>query len=172
VPRTSRTTSRGAGVVTSAEARLTRRAPRSPDLASTFATLRDILAANSDQLIVTADKPGDFQVGSPTQQDRIGRPLFVAAVQTRKNYVSYHLMPIYAMPRLAESLSPALKKRLQGKSCFNFTTIGAQQAKELSTLTRAGIEAFRDVNLPWAPSDTTRKPQGRAGRATVTRSGR
>ena len=77
-------------------------------------------------------------------QDRIGRPLFVAAVQTRKNYVSYHLMPIYAAPRLARSLSPGLKKRMHGQSCFNFTTIDAAHVRELSALTKAGIEAFRD----------------------------
>ena len=119
-------------------------------LAQTFATLRDMLAAQSDTLIVTVDKPGDFQVGSPDQQDRVGRPLFVAGVQTQKHYVTYHLMPVYAVPRLAEKLSPGLKKRMQGKSCFNFTTIEAAHVKELSKLTRVGIEAFRDVPLPWA----------------------
>ena len=122
-----------------------------PDPAVTFAILRDILASQSDDLIITVDEPGDFQVGSPTQQDRLGRPLFVAGVQSRKNYVTYHLMPVYALPRLAERLSPALKKRMQGKSCFSFTTIDGDQVKELSQLTRVGIEAFRDIELPWAP---------------------
>lgn len=120
-------------------------------LAETFATLREILAAHSDQLVVTVDRPGDFQVASPTMQDRIGRPLAVAAVQTRKHYVSYFLMPVYAAPRLVQSLSPGLKKRMHGLSCFNFTTIDPDHVKELSRLTKAGIEAFRDVPLPWAP---------------------
>ena len=120
-------------------------------LAATFATLRDMLESQSENLIVTVDKPGDFQVGSPDQQDRIGRPLFVAGVRTRKNYVSYYLMPVYGMPRLADKLSPGLKKRIQGKSCFTFTAIDADQLSELSKLTRVGIEAFRDVELPWAP---------------------
>ena len=124
-------------------------------LAETFTTLRDILAAQSEDLIVTVDKPGDFQVASPTMQDRIGRPLAVAAVQTRKHYVSYFLMPVYAAPRLAQSLSPALKKRMHGLSCFNFTTIEADQVTELSALTKKGIEAFRDVELPWAPQKRT-----------------
>jgi len=120
-------------------------------LSETFATLRDILAAQSEHLVVTVDEPGDFQVGSPDQQDRIGRPLFVAGVRTRKNYVSYYLMPVYVLPRLAERLSLGLKKRLQGKACFSFTTIDADQVRELSKLTRTGIETFRDVELPWAP---------------------
>ena len=120
-------------------------------LSETFATLRDILAAQSEHLVVTVDEPGDFQVGSPDQQDRIGRPLFVAGVRTRKNYVSYYLMPVYVLPRLAERLSLGLKKRLQGKACFSFTTIDADQVRDLSKLTRTGIETFRDVELPWAP---------------------
>jgi hypothetical protein len=35
-----------------------------------------------------------LQNASPSLKDRTGRPLFVAAVQTRKNYVSYHLIPV------------------------------------------------------------------------------
>lgn len=134
-------------------------------LAETFATLRDVLAAQSDELIVTVDKPGDFQVGSPDQQDRIGRPLFVAGVQARKNYVTYHLMPVYALPRLAQTLSAGLKKRMQGKSCFNFTTIEPTHARELSNLTRIGIAAFREIELPWAPQ--TRTAKGRIVRSSA-----
>jgi hypothetical protein len=126
--------------------------PKSPPLSATFTTLREVLASQSGDLVVTVDRPGDFQVASPTMQDRIGRPLSVAGVRTRKHYVSYFLMPVYAAPRLVRSLSPGLKKRMHGQSCFNFTAIDADQAKELAALTKAGIEAFRDVPLPWAPS--------------------
>ena len=132
-------------------ARRTRTRPIRP-LHDTFATLRDILAAHSEELVVTVDKPGDYQLASPTMQDRIGRPLSVAGVRTRKHYVSYFLMPIYAAPRLVRSLSPGLKKRMHGQSCFNFTAIDADQVRELAALTKAGIEAFRDVPLPWAPA--------------------
>ena len=37
--------------------------------------------------------------------------------------------------------------RMQGESCFNFTSIEPDQVKELSALTRAGIAAFRDIDL-------------------------
>jgi hypothetical protein len=144
--------------------------PASRNLSETFAALREVLASQSGDLVVTVDRPGDFQVASPTMQDRIGRPLSVAGVRTRKHYVSYFLMPVYAAPRLVRSLSPGLKKRMHGQSCFNFTTIDADQAKELAALTKAGIEAFRDVPLPWA-SD----PEGTARRktsATTNRRGR
>jgi hypothetical protein len=57
-------------------------------------------------------------------------------------------------------LSPELKKRMHGLSCFNFTTIDSNQVKELSRLTKAGIDAFRDVPLPWA----SEQPKGPARR--------
>ena len=92
----------------------------------------------------------NYQLCSRTMKDRAGRPLFVAAVQTKKNYVSFHLMPVYAAPELLQSLSPALRKRMQGKSCFNFKTIDREQVKELAHLTQTGLETFEKVKLPWA----------------------
>src|SRR6185503_3265480 len=118
-------------------------------LDDTFAALKQVLASHSKRLVVIVDKPGDYQVASPTMKDRIGRPLFVAAVQTRKNYVSYHLMPVYTQPALLKTLSPTLRKRMQGKSCFNFTSVDPTEAKELSAVTKAGIAGFRDLKLPW-----------------------
>ena len=115
----------------------------------TFSALRAVLAPHAAELLVTVDEPGDYQLCSRTMKDRIGRPLFVAAVQTRKNYVSYHLMPMCA-PQLLKKISPALKKRMQGKSCFNFATIDAEQAAELDQLTKSGIEGFGKIKLPWS----------------------
>src|SRR5262245_26720080 len=115
--------------------------------------------------MVIADSPGDYQVGSPTMKDRIGRPLYVAGVKTGKNYVSYHLMPVYAKPELLQTVSPALKKRMQGKSCFNFTTIEPDQLQELTDLTNTGIAAYRDLTLPWMESGKASvKSSGRTGR--------
>ena len=119
---------------------------------ATFTTLRGLLTPHAKDLLVQVDQPGDYRLCSRTMKDRLGRPLFVAAVQIRKNYVSYHLMPVYAVPQLLKEISPALKKRMQGKSCFNFTTIEPELVKELSALTNTGIAAFKRVKLPWAHS--------------------
>src|SRR5262245_7852444 len=124
--------------------------PKTDDFADTFATLRALLQRCGKGLITTVDEPGDFQLASPALTDRVGRPLFVAAVQIKKNYVSFHLMPIYADKALLAGVSPELCKRMQGKACFNFTAIDAAQVKELSTLTKKGIERFRTMKLPWA----------------------
>jgi len=118
-------------------------------LDETFAALRGMLATQSKRLVVIVDKPGDYQVGSPTRKDRIGRPLYIAGVKTGKNYVSYHVMPVYMKPALLKSVPPSLKKRMQGKACFNFTAVDRDQLKALAAVTKAGILAIRDVTLPW-----------------------
>jgi hypothetical protein len=123
---------------------------------ATFDTLRGVLEKNARRLLVTVDKPGDYQVASPSLKDRIGRPLFVGAVQIKKNYVSYHLIPVYTTPALLDAISPALKKRMQGKSCFNFTSIDSDQAKELAALTKAGIAALATIKLPWDQPEPAR----------------
>ena len=53
-------------------------------------------------------------------------------------------MSVYACPELLQNLSPELKKRMQGKSCFNFKEVDEQLFKELATLTKAGAAKFSD----------------------------
>ena len=125
--------------------------PKSDAFPETFATLRGVLDKHAKNLLVHVDKSGDYQLCSTSKTDRIGRPLFIAAVQTKKNYVSFHLMPVYVCPDLVKELSPSLKKRMQGKSCFNFTTIDPAHVKELSALTKKGLARMKNVKLPWAP---------------------
>jgi hypothetical protein len=124
--------------------------PKTAAFSETFATLRGVLDKHARNLLVHVDKPGDYQLCSTTMTDRVGRPLFIAAVQTRKRYVSFHLMPVYACPDLVKEISPSLKKRMQGKACFNFTTIEPAQVKELSALTKKGLARIKNVRLPWA----------------------
>ena len=56
-------------------------------------------------------------------------------------------MPVYIFPDLLEGLSDGLKKRMQGKSCFNFTTLDKALVAELAQLTTTGIERFRQTQL-------------------------
>lgn len=128
-----------------------------PGFDETFATLRALLRRQGKQLQIVVDTPGDFQVASPTMRDRIGRPLFVAGVQKRKNYVSLHLMPIYMDPSLLEGISPGLRKRLQGKACFNFKAIEAEHLDELNRLVKEGFERFKTIELPWGSGADRRR---------------
>lgn len=72
------------------------------------------------------------------------KPMFFGSVNIGKNYLSYHLMPVYVKPKLLDAISPPLKKRMQGKSCFNFKATDTDLFSELATLTRAGYEFYVD----------------------------
>ncbi len=68
--------------------------------------------------------------------------MFFGAAQVKKRYVSFYLMPVYAFPDLLKGISPALKKRMQGKACFNFTTIDDEMLAELAALTAKGFARY------------------------------
>ena len=65
---------------------------------------------------------------------------YVAGIRRGKRYVSYYLMPAYADPELATSMSPELRRRMQGKSCFNFTHVDEPLFAELGRITRTTFE--------------------------------
>ena len=112
------------------------------DFDSVFQGLRAILAEHEAKLVVQTDVPGNYYVNSP-RPDARGRTIMFGAVRIGKNYVSFHLMPIYMNPKLQAAISPDLKKRMQGKSCFNFTKVEPELIAELKKLTEAGFEEFR-----------------------------
>ena len=70
------------------------------------------------------------------------QPLCFGGVRTGKAYVSFYLMSVYASPDLLKTMSPELKRRMQGKSCFNFKEVDEKLFKELTRLTKAGAKRF------------------------------
>jgi hypothetical protein len=72
------------------------------------------------------------------------QPLCFGGVRLGKAYVSFYLMSVYAWPDLLKAMSPDLKKRMQGKSCFNFKEVDQKLFKELAKLTKAGAAKFSD----------------------------
>ena len=62
-----------------------------------------------------------------------------AAIEHFTAILSFHLL---SHPELLDGLSPALKKRMQGKSCFNFTEVDPPLFKELASLTQAGCARY------------------------------
>jgi hypothetical protein len=53
-------------------------------------------------------------------------------------------MPVYMYPELLKNISPALKKHMQGKSCFNFKKVEPELFEELAALTREGFKGFQN----------------------------
>ena len=71
------------------------------------------------------------------------KDMFFGAVQIRKSYVAYHLYPVYTHPELLDDVSDSLKKRMQGKSCFNFKKeITEEHLREISDLTIKSYNKF------------------------------
>lgn len=111
-----------------------------------FAQLKGLFEPYAPHLMVKADEPDNVLLYAPASPERPDG-LYFGAVQVRKNYVSYHLMPVYTFPDLLDGASEALKKRMQGKSCFNFTKLDEATVAALSRLTEAGFERYRQEQL-------------------------
>ena len=112
-----------------------------------FTRLRKILAAHAGTLVVVRYQPGYYNLNTTKLHPMNGQPLCFGMVRTGKNYVSFHLMPVYAHPPLLAGLSPALKKRMQGKACFNFTEVDEPLFAELADLTARARAAFAKVGF-------------------------
>lgn len=118
--------------------------------AAIFATLKTVLVKYAKRLSVKVDTATEYTLvtrsPSPFHQHK-GQPLFFGSVRLGKAYVSIHLMPLYMCPSLIERISPALKMRMHGKTCFNFKNDPAPElVSELRQLTDAGFKQWAEKN--------------------------
>jgi len=121
------------------------------DSGAVFSVLKPVLAKYASRLSVKVDTPSEYTLvtksASPFPQHK-GQPLHFGSVRLGKAYVSLHLMPLYMCPVLTGSISPALKKRMQGKTCFNFKNDPEPDLiAELMQLTEAGLEQW--AKMKW-----------------------
>jgi hypothetical protein len=104
--------------------------------------LREIVEPLRSKLVATRDRPGDLALEIPGLE---GKPWgYVAGIRRGKRYVSYYLMSVYADPAIAEGMSPELRRRMQGKSCFNFTKVDDALFDELDALTDRGRDLYAE----------------------------
>lgn len=122
--------------------------PNRNDFPMIFQRLKKILQPLAPPLVVQADTPEYYALTLANPSKKAPPGFFVSAVQIRKTYVTFHLMPISMRPDLLEHCSPQLKKRMQGKACFNFTRLDETLMTELEQLTTTSIERFRHLRLP------------------------
>ena len=104
------------------------------------ARLRALLEPYAPPLFVTADGPKGYTLDMAPEGQRDPSTWF-GATRLGARYVSYYLMSVYVQPTLLDGISPELRRRMQGKSCFNFTKVDEPLFAELADLTRAGFEA-------------------------------
>jgi len=115
--------------------------PKQSDFKTTFDKLKAILQPYESKLIVVADNENHYALETPHVMKNKHR-MYFGAVKTGKAYVSYHLMPVYACEEVRTEISAELKKRMQGKSCFNFTAPDEKLFKELARITKIGFKRF------------------------------
>jgi hypothetical protein len=113
---------------------------------SVFEKLAGIFAPYRSRLVARRDEAGDLYLETPPSS-RYPDGLYFGAVKVGKRYVSFHLMPVYTNPELLDGISPELRKRMQGKSCFNFAKPDDALLAELRELTAAGFRRFAEDGL-------------------------
>jgi len=91
---------------------------------------RDRLEAGSVYGLETLKRPGAAAHG------------FFAGVRVADTHVAFHLMPVYHDPSLLGGVSPALRRRLKGKSTFNVTAFDEALFVELEALVARSFEAY------------------------------
>jgi hypothetical protein len=122
--------------------------------ADVFQSLRRVLQKHAVTLVVREDTPTKYcleaAVGPATLHAWGGKArkprIPVAWVEVGKSYVSYHLMGV-AVPAVHAGMPEALKARMQGKTCFNFTVTDPVLLNELDTLTDLSIQAFKTAGF-------------------------
>ncbi|WP_437678469.1 hypothetical protein [Sorangium sp. So ce131] len=136
------TTKAAATKATATKAKPTKPASTGAGSAGTFEALRSILQRHARDLVVVHDTPDNYYLDTRTMGPN-KKPLFFGAARAGRAYTSFYLMPVYSDPELLDGLSPELKKRMQGKSCFNFKQPETALLAELEALTRRCFEHWK-----------------------------
>jgi hypothetical protein len=121
------------------------------DFAAVFSSLKPVFSDVAQHLVLKTDAATLYEfvtrTPSPFPQHK-GQPMYFGGVRLGKAYVSVYLMPLYMCPPLQRTISPALKKRMQGKTCFNFKAVpDPELLAELQRLAAAGFERW--VESKW-----------------------
>lgn len=107
-----------------------------------FDRLKKNFNKHEKELTVVKDEKENYSLDGPFSE-RFKKNLWFGGVEIKKNYVSYHLMPVYMYKDLAENIPENLKKRMQGKSCFNFKSYDENLFAEMEKFTDICFGEFR-----------------------------
>lgn len=116
--------------------------------------LRRVLVPYRRSLAVTRDGPDGLTLEVPGME---GKPAgFAAGTRAGKRYVSFYLMPVYRRPELLSDISSELRRRMQGKSCFNFARLDEPLMAELERLVAAALPGYADAARAFAETRVKR----------------
>ena len=105
-----------------------------------FPGLRKILKPYYKKLRILKDDPGFYMSESKSIQYQ-GKPVMFASIIS-KSYVAFHLFPVYMFPDLLKGISAELKRRMQGKTCWNFKKAEEPLFVELAEVVDASFQRF------------------------------
>ncbi len=114
---------------------------KSSDLRPTFEALKKLFKPYARKLDVELDTDSVYYLKCRKNTYR-GEPISFGAVRINKSYVSFHIFALYCFPEMKKNLSPALRKRMQGKQCFNFTQPEPELFAELAGHVEEGFRRF------------------------------
>lgn len=117
--------------------------PDKTEFKRVFAELKSIFKPYTKKMDVAQDTEDHYMLNTRYIMKN-KQPLCFGGVRLGKSYVSFYLMSVYASPDLLKGTSPELKKRMQGKSCFNFKEVDKKLFGELKALTKDGAAKFSD----------------------------
>jgi hypothetical protein len=117
--------------------------PDKTEFKQVFEELKSIFKPYTKKMDVAHDSESQFMLNTRFIMKN-KQPLCFGGVRLGKSYVSFYLMSVYVSPGQMKSMSPELKKRMQGKSCFNFKEVDKKLFSELKTLTKLGAAEFTD----------------------------
>ncbi len=106
------------------------------DLAEVYLRLRPILEPYMPEMVAMQDNDRGLYLNTRSIMKN-KQPLFFASIAINKNYVSFHLFPVYMYPDLLDGFED-LAKRMQGASCFNFRKVDPDQVEGMRALVAAG----------------------------------
>lgn len=114
-----------------------------PDFPTVFQELKSILEPYAETLDVVHDTDENFYLNTHHIMKN-NEPMYFGSTNIKKRYVSFYLMPVYENPALLDDISEGLKKRMQGKSCFNFTKVDETLFEELKQLVARGYASYQE----------------------------
>jgi hypothetical protein len=117
--------------------------PDQNEFEQVFEELKSIFKPYAKKMDVSHDTDSHYMLNTRYIM-RNKHPICFGGVRMGKSYVSFYLMSVYASPELLKNISPELRKRMQGMSCFNFKKVDKKLFNELKTLTKDGATKFSD----------------------------
>jgi hypothetical protein len=116
----------------------------SQELEALFDLIRPMFAAHAEAAVAKCDKSDAYYLDTHQVRAKDGYRTAFGGVEIKKNYVSAHVFPVYTDPQLLEAISEPLRKRMQGKSCFNFKKMDEPLLTELKGLIDTGAELYKE----------------------------